>query len=493
VHGTVFHSAGKQNSPSDVFSDFVSPVGSPNNTSRTRNAYSETLHGDGDANELTPQDLKPRRTPEGLRQVLHNLGLRPDVPIFDLHGSDKITSKCIDPRPEDLILHLPKGSRTRKQCIEVLNHPKTVAKCKWAKAQKKDKHRVAKCTERNRYEQFVKKSGGTVGQACKRGTHYCAEAYDVTRRSDSRKEYNSFRTFFRLLVNQTPTTYLPPPSFHGMFRQGADGLAYQFTNIQLLPTVHISYTETSYHRYSELACTWAGNLSDWERDFDLQFALKGGETLRAQLQCKGFGHWYKPLYKTLASSDYARAESSAPFLSFYQTFRRMAVFAIRHLVNRLQFDYQSTGTALPLLYASYSSLKRWLGEGLRLESAEALLDLYEAETEAFWTRFQKLFMAVFPREWEILAKTYYRTRARCAARREKALPITANDVASHFALLLSEVKEEEGYLNDREMCRARFNQLVKEVNARASSSRMTREQALYHMLPRKPRQETFAH
>ena len=84
------------------------------------------------------------------------------------------------------------------------------------------------------------------------------------------------------------------------------------------------YTETSSSRYSEIASTWAGGLSDWERDFDLQLVLNDGATLSAQLQCKGFGHWFKPLYKTLASTDYARGESSAPFLVFYRTFRRMA-------------------------------------------------------------------------------------------------------------------------------------------------------------------------
>src|SRR5260221_10293768 len=120
-----------------------------------------------------------------------------------------------------------------------------------------------------RRESYEKRTAAAGARASRPGSRIRAGVPAHARRSDSRKEYNSFRTFFRLLVNQTPTTYLPPPSFHGMFRQGADGLAYQFTNIQLLPTVHISYTETSYHRYSELACTWAGNLSDWERDFDL--------------------------------------------------------------------------------------------------------------------------------------------------------------------------------------------------------------------------------
>jgi hypothetical protein len=99
----------------------------------------------------------------------------------------------------------------------------------------------------------------------------------------------------------------------------------------------------------------------------------------------------------------------------------------------------------------------------------------------------RLFQRVFPREWGILEETFYRTSERCAARREAGLPITANDVASHFAILLGEVKEEEDYLDDREMCRSRFNQLVKEVNRLSSSTRMTRKQALYYMLPRKPR------
>ena len=59
------------------------------------------------------EEFKPRRTPEELKRVLRDLGLRPEVPLLDLHGSSEITGKCVDPRPEDLILHLPQGSRTR--------------------------------------------------------------------------------------------------------------------------------------------------------------------------------------------------------------------------------------------------------------------------------------------------------------------------------------------------------------------------------------------
>jgi hypothetical protein len=167
----------------------------------------------------------------------------------------------------------------------------------------------------------------------------------------------------------------------------------------------------------------------------------------------------------------------------------MAGFAIRHFVNQLQVDYQSEGAVLPLPYASYASLKGWLKDNLRVDSADDLLDLYLRETDAFWTRFSRLFERVFPREWSILEETFLRTRERCAARREHGLPLSASDIAGHFAFFLRKVKAEDGYLNDREICRSRFNALVKEVNALSSSSRMTREQALYHMLPRKPRRK----
>jgi len=228
-----------------------------------------------------PEQVKPRRTPAELRQILDDLGVRsgesyrPPAPKpeeeeevkprptmaelrarldatgllrerhFDLHGSGEITGKCIDPRPEDLILHLPKGSRTRQQCIEVLHHPKTVAKCKWAKAQKKDKRRVEKCTERKRYEMSIEATGGTVGKECRRRAHYCIPAYDVTRRSQSRREYNANCAYFRFLLKLPPTAHLPPPSIEGVFRKGAESLAYHFTLGQLLPTVDLVYTETS--------------------------------------------------------------------------------------------------------------------------------------------------------------------------------------------------------------------------------------------------------
>src|SRR4029077_11404858 len=166
-----------------------------------------------------------------------------------------------------------------------------------------------------------------------------------------------------------------------------------------------------------------------------------------------------------------RAESSAPFLRFYRTFRRMAHFAIRHCVNQLQVDYQSKGTPpLPLLYASYASLKQWLAEGLRVDSADELLGLYEAETEAFWTRFRRLFERLFPLEWLILEETFRRTSERCASCREFSLPLSAEDIAGHFTEFLREVKAEEGYHNDREECRARFNELVAEANHLSSTA-----------------------
>jgi hypothetical protein len=96
-----------------------------------------------------------------IKEKLQRLVLRPGEPVFDLHGFDEITGKCITEKslkPEDVVLHLPKGSRTREQCIEVLHHPRTVAKCDYAKAQKKDKHRVAKNTARKRYEMSIQES-----------------------------------------------------------------------------------------------------------------------------------------------------------------------------------------------------------------------------------------------------------------------------------------------------------------------------------------------
>jgi len=425
-----------------------------------------------------------------VKEKLRKLAPRPGEPVFDLHGSSAITSECITDKPvkpEDLVLHLTKGSRTREQCIEVLNHPRTVAKCKWAKAQKKDKRRVEKCTERKRYEWSVQKSGGTVGKACKRGVHYCTPDWDVARRSEAMTEINATRAYFRFLLKQPPTTHLPPPSLsEGVFRKGAEALAYQFTEGQLLPSVELTYVETSPSRYSEIACTWAGNISYWERDFDISFALEEGEILSCQLQCKGFGHWYRPIYKSLASTDYAR-RTSAPFVSFFQLFRRMAHFAIRHFVNDLQGDYQSEGPYLPLLYASYASLQGWLKDCYRLDTAWDLLEVYMAETVSFWNRFERLFERLFPLENGILDEALLRARSQCAALREHGLSLTARDVAVHFAAALREVKEACGYDNDREECRARFEELVGQVNALSGTTRMTREQALYHLLPRNSR------
>jgi len=367
-----------------------------------------------------------------------------------------------------------------------MHHPRTRAKCNYAKAQKKDKRRVEKCTERNRFEASIKNSGGTVGKPCKRGAHYCVPALDVTRRSEAMIEINALSAHFRNLLGQSPTAYLPPPSFQGVFRKGAEALAYQFTESQLLPSVELTYVETSPSRYSEIACTWAGEVSYWERDFDLLFNLEKSETVYAQLQCKGFGAWFRPLYRSLASTDYAR-RTSAPFLGFYRLFRRMAGFAIRHFVNELQWDYQSVGSDLPLLYASYESLEAWLGDGYRLDSADDLLALYSDETIAFRNRFERLFRAVFPLEWQILTETLARARYKCSALREYGFSLTARDVAVVFAVTLQEVKAARHYDNNREECRARFEELVAEVNALTGSARMTREQALYHLLPRPPR------
>jgi hypothetical protein len=168
-------------------------------------------------------------------------------------------------------------------------------------------------------------------------------------------------------------------------------------------------------------------------------------------------------------------------------FRRMAGFTIRHFVNDLQVAYQSTGPRLPLLYASYSSLKDWLREDLRVDSADDLLELYIAETVAFWRRFQRLFERVFPRQWEILRTTLALAWNQCAVFRKVGRSLSASDIATFYAHCLAEAKLDAGYLNDREECRARFEELVAEVNASYRTTRMTREQALYHLLPRPPR------
>jgi len=427
-----------------------------------------------------------------VKEKLRKLAPRPGEPVFDLHGSSEITSKCITEKsvkPEDLVLHLPKGSRTRQQCIEVLNHPKTREKCNYAKAKKKDRRRVAKCTERNRYEWSVQKSGGTVGKRCKRGANYCAPFWDVARRSEAMIELNDARAYFRSLLKKPPTLHLPPPSIYGFFRNGAEALAFEFTVGQLLPSVDLLYTETSRNRYSEVACTWATNLSYWERDFDLDICDETEadlEILSIGLQCKGFGHWVRSLYKSLASTDYDR-RTSAPFLAFYRLFRRMAHFAIRHLVNGLQGEYQNRGPHLPILYAGYASLNSWLKQGLRVGSASGLLDLYVQETVSFWNRFERLFERVFPLEAGILNEAFARAKQVCAAIRKADLRLSARDVAVHVADALREVKAECNYDNDREECRARFEELVAEVNHLSSTTRMTREQALYHLLPRPPR------
>src|SRR5260370_26370070 len=64
-----------------------------------------------------------RRTPEELPAILDGMGLRGDCRFCDFHGSEEITSKCNTKpkiKPEDEILHLPKATRTRNQCIELL-------------------------------------------------------------------------------------------------------------------------------------------------------------------------------------------------------------------------------------------------------------------------------------------------------------------------------------------------------------------------------------
>jgi hypothetical protein len=299
-------------------------------------------------------------------------------------------------------------------------------------------------------------------------------------------ELNANRAYFNSLLGKSPTTHLPPPSFQGVFRKGAEALAYQFIEGQLLPSIELTYVETAFSRYSEVACTWAGGLSYWERDFDLFFNLEKGETIYAQLQCKGFGAWFRPLFRSVASTDYARA-TSAPFLSFYRLFRRMAGFAIRHFVNDLQTAYQSEGPRRPLLYASYASLKQWLREDLRVDSADDLLELYIAETVAFWRRFQRLFERVFPRQWEILRTTLALARTRCAVFRKVGRSLSASAIATFYAHCLAEAKLDADYLSDREEVRARFEELVAEVNHLSSTTRMTREQALCHLLPRPPR------
>ena len=435
----------------------------------------------------------PRPTLQGIKDRLRALQPRPGEPVFDFHGFVEITSnnvKEFEVNPEDEVLLLPKGTRTRDQRNEVLNHPRTRDTCKRAKAKKKDATRRKKRAKRKEHEAEIERNGGTIGKLCKGGTHYATPAPEVIRRRKAMEEINTKRSRSCARLKLPTTINLPPPR-QLKFRKGAEYLTYDFTLGQLLPTVDLVYPETeprtSPHRYSEVACTWAGNISYWERDFDITFTLADETMLDAQIQCKGFGGWYKSLFNSLASSDWARSESSAPFLSFFRTFRRMTHFAIRHYVNYLQCEYQNVGTPLPLLYASYSSLKEWQDKRYRLDSAESLLALYEAETAAFWRRFQRLYERLFPREWSILDETISRTRERCAGRKEFSLRLSAEDIASLFADRLKEVKAEIGYDNDREMCRSRFIQLVKQVNDRSRDSRMTREQALYHLLPRKPR------
>ena len=84
-----------------------------------------------------------------------------------------------------------------------------------------------------------------------------------------------------------------------------------------------------------------------------------------------------------------------------------------------------------------------------------LLELYMAETASFWNRFERL----FPLENGILGDALARARSTCAALREHGLSLTARDVALHFAAALREVTEACGYDNDREECRARFEEL----------------------------------
>jgi len=325
---------------------------------------------------------------------------------------------------------------------------------------------VAKCTERNKFEVETKCSGGTVGKRCKRGAHYCDPHWDVSRRSEQMTEYNALRAYFRFLIGQPATGYLPPPSFEGVFRKGAEALAWHFTLGQLLPSVDMAYTETAPHGRSEVACTWAGKLSFWERDFDMQFLIDEDEDTpflcHWQLQCKGFGNWFCPLYKSLASWDYSR-ETSKPFLSFYRLFRRMAHFAIRHLVNQLQGDYQSRGNHLPLLYASYKTLKQWLADNRSVDTAQELLELYWGETVVFWNRFERLFSFLFPDQWSILQATLALASERCEGMREHGYPLSEPDIAKHFADCLAEAKLDADYINDRKEVRARRDKQSREV------------------------------
>jgi hypothetical protein len=119
-----------------------------------------------------------------------------------------------------------------------------------------------------------------------------------------------------------------------------------------------------------------------------------------------------------------------------------------------------------------------------VDTAWDLLELYLAETVAFWNRFERLFSRVFPLEWGILGEALLRAREQCAAMHRHDLALSARDVAVHFATHLREVKEEADYLNDREECRARFEELVDQVAELSGTTRVTREQALYHLLPR---------
>ena len=386
--------------------------------------------------------------------------------------------------PEDLVLHMPKGTRTRAQCIEVLLHPRTVRLCNARKAGKKEARRLEKCTIRTSFEAQIKAHGGTVGKQCKAQAHYSIPAREVRRRSEGRAQYNANVAYCRALVNCPPTKHLPSIK-PGSFRKGADRFAYEFTLGQILPGVDLTYTETSRERYPEVACTWAGHLSYWERDFDIGFALNEDSSLTHcwQLQCKGTGQWFRPLYRSLASTDYARY-TSKPFLVFYRLFRRMAHFAIRHFVNELQCDYQSRGDYLPILYLSYKSLRSWLDENVQVDTASELFELYAQETITFWNRFEELFSFVFPEQWSLLELAGDRARKRCALDRQCRIPLSAEGVAPHFRDCLEEVKAEADHLDDREILRARFNFLTKQINDRYYNSRMSREQALDDLLPR---------
>jgi hypothetical protein len=364
-----------------------------------------------------------------------------------------------------------------------LNSPLVQRRCNYVKREKARQRESQRKEQRYYYEVRIRQSGGTIGRRCRGGTRYTVPKSDVDRRSEWAREYNEHRAFFRTLVDSPATANLPLPSVcGGLYRSRAEADCAFFLDSQLLPLVSYTYSETSPFRDgSEVACSFEGRITSWERDFDLRVRHCRGIP-PVQLAVKGTGFWYKELQNTVAATDYLKNCDSSCFRRFYHLFRDLANIGLRTFVNQLQVQFATDRETFAILWLSRRSLRRWLRQNKVLNSGDDLLALFEKESNSFLRQYRKLVFRLFPEEHSILTEAFVRTREHLLATCRFPFPCTAREIAEDFAFRLKEVKAARGYEDTRARVYRRYLYFADEINRLYRSTPYDRREALFRVL-----------